>query len=322
VASVLDIVGFKTGVILDANELRRHVSPNLVEYIDGPPQSVVTIRSETAEELIVSILYSLGNVPQHANRPITIVLFHRYRQDSRIEPLLDYLVTGLGALIKKANPGRPLDPKQLIDGAAERFGTFGVQVAVEFLVGTHNMMHSNPWSRIRSIEWKDTVELKELFQSERLETYYGTFIDQRFIDYLAQNSADLNDMHWRKFEALACEYFERAGFHVEIGPGRNDDGVDARVWPKNQKTPSPPLLLIQCKREQSKISKVVVKALWADVIAEEAESGLIVTINGLSPGALKTKTARAYPIEVADRRHLRTWLQAMRTPNTGPFMLE
>jgi restriction system protein len=109
------------------------------------------------------------------------------------------------------------------------------------------------------------------------------------------------------------------GCHVEIGEGRNDEGIDGRVWPSKEDRSQPPLVLVQCKRQQDKVSKVVVKALYADVVAEGAKAGIIVTTNALSPGARRVCTARSYPVGEADRETLRKWLAAMRTPGTGVF---
>jgi restriction system protein len=81
-------------------------------------------------------------------------------------------------------------------------------------------------------------------------------------------------------------------------------------------------MLVQCKREKKKVGKVVVKALWADIYDEGAESGLIVTSNALAPGAEKVCEARNYPIEQANRATLRKWIKAMRTPGSGIFLGE
>lgn len=66
----------------------------------------------------------------------------------------------------------------------------------------------------------------------------------------------------------------------------------------------------------------MVKALWADVVAEQAKSGLVVTSSALSPGARKVCTARGYPIKAADRETLRRWITAMRSPSAGVFLGE
>jgi restriction system protein len=79
---------------------------------------------------------------------------------------------------------------------------------------------------------------------------------------------------------------------------------------------------VQCKRQRAKIEKVVVKALFADVLEEKATSGLIVTTSALSPGAQQVVGARSYPVIEASRGELRAWLEAMRTPGTGAFLAE
>ncbi len=94
------------------------------------------------------------------------------------------------------------------------------------------------------------------------------FFDQRFINYLSANFDTINQINWRKFEGLIAEFFDRSGFTVEIGPGRNDDGVDVRLWPKTYDNHLPPSMLVQCKRQKEKIEKVVVKVLYADIIKE------------------------------------------------------
>jgi restriction system protein len=82
------------------------------------------------------------------------------------------------------------------------------------------------------------------------------------------------------------------------------------------------VILVQCKREKDKIGKMVVKALWADIVAEGAESGIIVTTSRLAPGAAATRTARAYPIVEADRDAVRGFVEALKTPGTGVFLGE
>lgn len=162
--------------------------------------------------------------------------------------------------------------------------------------------------------------LEDLFKSESLESQYGEFIDQRFINYLNRNHDKLGEIHWRKFEGLTAEYFDRQGYKVELGPGRNDGGIDVRVWKDNARDGDAPLILIQCKRYKEKIGRTVVKALWADVEWEKADSGLIVTTSSISPGAQQDCIARGYKIKQANKQIITQWLDTMKTPGTGVFM--
>ncbi len=127
-------------------------------------------------------------------------------------------------------------------------------------------------------------------------------------------------MNWRKFEGLTGEFFDRAGYHVEMGKGRADGGIDARIWPRKEDVSLPPAILVQCKRQKEKVGTVVLKALYSDILDERAQSGLIVTTSTLSPDARRTCTARGYPIGHASRLTLRRWIDAMRTPGTGVFL--
>lgn len=151
---------------------------------------------------------------------------------------------------------------------------------------------------------------------------HGEYIDQRFIDYLYRNFSDIDKIHWRKLEQLTAEYFHKSSWDIKLGAGRNDDGVDIRVSKKSAISEHPEVILIQCKRQKKKVEKIVVKALWADVLDKNATSGLIVTTSKLSPGAQKVCSARSYRIDCADRMTLKNWLNEMRSPGTGVFLGE
>jgi restriction system protein len=79
---------------------------------------------------------------------------------------------------------------------------------------------------------------------------------------------------------------------------------------------------VHCKRQKEKVEKIVVKALYADILDAKARSGLIVTTSMLSSGAEKVCTARTYPIMQANRDTLRQWVMTMRSPYSGIFLGE
>ncbi|MGH8603867.1 MAG: restriction endonuclease [Gammaproteobacteria bacterium] len=169
--------------------------------------------------------------------------------------------------------------------------------------------------------WVDALDLSELFTSESIAASYGKFFDQRFINYLASNFEEIGTVNWRKFEALIAEYFYRCGFEVQLGAGRNDNGVDIRVWDTaTGSNSSPPTLIIQCKREQRKISKVVVKALAADVQWEGARQGLLIATADWSPGARELVKTRHYPVAEVNRDAVQRWLVEMRIIGKGLWL--
>ena len=80
---------------------------------------------------------------------------------------------------------------------------------------------------------------------------------------------------------------------------------------------SPPAVIVQCKRQSRKVERVVVKALYADILEESAASGLVVTTSDVSPGALADISARSYPITTVNRPEVLRWIEAMRKPSAG-----
>ena len=354
--STSEIVGYKSGLALNKKRIFTYASEYHRALMTGPPDAIIRIRSEEFEQLIADVLYGVGSIRSPEFNPVGGRQFHRYKNNrilftlySRV--LKQFHIT-LNEAIAKAGNGQVLaDPIEFTtalefvqeltalsilihEAGAELFdenacielsrkvaSEFGAQIARELIQDFHDERHRSPWGPYREVQWSDTQDLEALFKSASLHTQHGKFFDQRFIDYLFQNFDDIDKMHWRKFEGLTGEYFTRQGFVVAMGPGRNDEGVDLRVsCPTGSNTIS--TILVQCKREKEKIQKVIVKALWADVVAEGAHSGLIVTTSALSPGARKVQSARAYPIRAVERPTLKKWLQEMRTPRSGIFMGE
>lgn len=316
-----ETVGYKAGVALSREDLAVHtVGMGIDDWWVGDDAQTLRVRSEEFEEAIEQLLYSVGNIPTPRVIRPDIELFHRYKGDPEKFELLKKVLDIVKSL--PLDGDGPVDLTPLLEQSEQRLGRDGVRIALEYIDGLELYLHANPWSKVRRQAWKDVAELKSLFDSASLATQYGTFMDQRYIDYLATNFERLDEIHWRKFEGLTAEYFQREGWRVEIGPGGNDDGVDIRVWPGNADATASPAMLVQCKRQKDKVEKVVVKALWADVVAEKAESGLIVTTSALSPGAAKVCAAREYPVRQADRAVLRKWIETMRTPGTGAFLGE
>ena len=169
----------------------------------------------------------------------------------------------------------------------------------------------------RTVDAASQIALDDLFASEQLPAVAGSFFDQRFINYLASQPDRLRDIHWRQFEGLTAEWFQRRGYTVDLGPGRNDGSIDVRMWNANAAHGAPPAVIVQCKRQERKVERVVVKALYADMLHEQAATGMIVTTSDISPGAASDVGARAYPITAANRAQVHTWIQAMRKPDAG-----
>lgn len=319
-----ETAGYKAGLALSLEEICDHLSGT--EYPDAIIRSeeyVVRLRSEEYEALFYKLLHRIGYTKEEYDGDHTgAKRFHKYRRSGQLAEYMMVMNIFNGMweqLIEDtaAKGSKSIDPSPFLVACHKALGRLGVELAIEQLEIMNRAMFLNPHSVGRSTDWNSAIELRKLFTGSDDEPEHGRFIDQRFIDYLSQNTERLPQMHWRKFEELAAEFFHRDGYEVKLGPGRNDDGVDVRVWKPDAAPTDRPLCLVQCKRQKEKIDRVVVKGLYADVTFEGAEYGVVVTTSELSPAAKTTVSARGYPIRAVERTALPNWLTKLRTPGTG-----
>jgi restriction system protein len=118
-------------------------------------------------------------------------------------------------ITRTAEAGKKLlDPTEFMTRACDEFGRLGLDIAIDYLQGFNNFLIFDPWSSLRRVEWREIRDLDDLFRSKKLKAEYGKFFDQRFIDYLHKNFNRIDSIHWRQFEGLTAEYFDRLGYRV------------------------------------------------------------------------------------------------------------
>lgn len=315
-----ETVGYKAGVVISVDRLAKMISSydeELAVQLNDPSRLGFRFHSSEVQDIVAHLLFKVGNIDDPSTIRGTIQLYHKVKNSpfdlACYNHVMECYIKYISEELRKPQPrGTELDPEKFMRASMDPFGRTGLDMAMEVINGINHHHHISPWGEIRSTDWNDTIELEGLFSSEDLAAQYGRFLDQRFIDYLEANYDQIGNIHWRKFEGLTGEYFDREGFTVDVGPGRNDDGIDLRIYPTERKHDAPPLMIVQCKRQKDKIGKALIKSVYADVLHEKAESGLVVTSSFISPGAEKMRTARNYPIETADRDTLRQWVSKMK----------
>jgi restriction system protein len=322
VASLSEHVGYKAGLALTRERIATMLDDE--DLVLGNDDVMLRIRSEVYGEYLCHLLYAVGNIASPDSMPSYFDLYRKFEKNERLFPVYLAVQESFNRFCEEsynASTG-PIDLDQFFVRAGSQHGPDGEYVAsviADCLVADR---HKSFLGNMRRFEWQDVADLEALFRSEKLTTSHGEFFDQRYVDFLSHNFNAIDAINWRKFEGFTCEFFHRLGLHVEIGKGRDDNSVDARVWQRGKGKNKPPLMIVQCKRQKETVGKVVVKALYADVKHEDARSGLIVTSSALAPGAKKVCQARSYPILEANRDTLKTWVEEMRTPYAGVFLGE
>lgn len=312
-------VGERSGLSIDHATLVHHLGDRSV-FGDAFVTEERLLRVDLVDyaDVVGDLLFAFGTVEKPGMPTLGTRLIDSLGLDLAMTMDMDRLLTVEAVAnhaLRKMQPTGILDREFLRNEVDELMGAFAQRVlnALEEVMPYHLAFYP---AFTRDTDVTTQVELARLFASERLPEG-GTFFDQRFVNYLSANPEKLDAIHWRQFEALAAEWLQREGYDVELGPGRNDGGVDVRAWNASDDRSMPPAIIVQCKRHRGNIGKVVVKALWADVYAEQAASGLVVTTSDLSRGATGVINARAYPVTVANGSQVKKWITAMRKPAAG-----
>lgn len=317
-----EVIGYKSGVAASLEHMCDLLSGSGYEdqLIDSE-QYGLRIRSEDYESLYYLLLHKIGATEKPIGGMLALFALHKEIEKACGTQISNELQEIFHRHIKLAmkrafeSNVKALDTRPMIIEAHKKYGKLGSDAIIKLIEGQNKLLENSPASNLRFKQYDDILNLNDLFKTYEPATSDGTFLDQRFIDFLSVNGNKIGEIHWRKFEELTAECFCRFGYTVELGPGSNDDGVDIRVWNKDDL--ESPKYIIQCKRTKSKIDKVTIKGLYADTLHERSEFGILVTSSELSIGARNTISARSYPLKEVNGDKLRIWLNELRTPGTG-----
>ena len=291
------------------------------DYVVSSEKHGIRIRSEDYEVLYYTLLHKVGVTSRPLDGVYEIFKISReirLRNGAGFADDIQDIYTRHARLEMKLaiqEGKKSLNPEGMLDEAFRVHGIAGIEAIMLLIQGYSDFMKYSPNTVMKFHRYTSIVNLSDLFEQYNPIAEEGAFLDQRFIDFLSNNAEKLGEIHWRKFEELTAECFQRFGYVVDLGPGSNDDGVDLRVW--NEEREGAPKFIIQCKRVKSKIDKVTIKGLYTDVLHEGCEVGFLVTSSEFSIGARSTIKARNYPIEEINRDNITRWLKELRTPGTG-----
>ncbi|WP_052699892.1 restriction endonuclease [Martelella endophytica] len=315
--SLSEDAGVRSGFALNEAEILAHLPKvhSLREGLEG--DVAMRVGSDEYADTVGDLLYALGVTDEPGMPTLGIRLMKLVGRDWREFATLDEMLeieAVASHYLRLRSSNEAEQAAILAELKAMVAGKAGVWDALQEAM-THHLAFSPFFTR--SVALADRITLDALFASEQLPAEPMRYFDQRFINYLASHPERLKDIHWRQFEGLTAEWFQRGGYSVELGPGRNDGSIDVRLWNADAPPGAPPAVIVQCKRQKRKVGRVVVKALYADMLEERADAGLVVTTSDISPGASSDVSARAYPITTANRAQVQAWIEAMRRPEAG-----
>lgn len=305
--TLLDLVALKAGIMLTEEELIEHLSSATRSEEDQGDdgdgwwtlgsESGIRIRAEEVGWDFMALMHEIGATPDRLGS--LELLLERIRGDCIREGL------DRAATVERRMGSTALLLEMVRGENPEGFEDIAPEVRRRFI-----LHEAAPEVR----QWDKPIRLADLFNEEGVPegTTDGSYLDQRFIDYLNANPRELENMHWRQFENLCGEYFQRAGYHVEVTAPRRDGGID--VYAKRDSgVAGPELVVIQAKRLSGgrKVSIDQVKAFWTDLETKGATRAVIATTTRLEAGARKLCETRKYRMTPVERDEVEGWLKEM-----------
>jgi len=152
---VSEVVGYKSGLALTRQELLDSIpDEDTARLIDESDQALVILRSEEFQQIIIDILYRLGNIASANYEWPTDELFRKYRRDSRrrkiARQVVDLFIEFMNSPSEKSSTG-PVDTVGFLMLVLKRYGVAGVRIASEFLNVIRRFMHLDPFANIRDV---------------------------------------------------------------------------------------------------------------------------------------------------------------------------
>jgi restriction system protein len=130
------------------------------------------------------------------------------------------------------------------------------------------------------------------------------------LDRILTGGIRLDGLHWREFEELIADLLAKDGWDVELGPGRNDSGVD--LLAKKDLGESGPVAAVWQAKKLNNGNKVDVSTVreLADTRHEHGVSkAVIATTTYLTRGALQRVEKDKYLLAKVDRDDLLAWME-------------
>jgi len=310
--SIQECLLVKTGMYLNYEEIKnilKNFQDDLsVFLLENAETNFYRFRPEEIEYVINSIRESLGELLDTNPYPMISLLKEHPEYQEEMLLASQYSISCMDWHRKKYGVEKPLGEefinKLMQDSRISR------RVADLFMLTMFQSLDRSFSYSCSTKCWDGVVALSDLFNSEVLPTLPDVYFDQRYIDYLSNNTDDLFKIHWRQFEALNAEFFSRNGFDVKLGPGRKDGGID--VFATHKETNYS--IIIQCKRysKGNLVEVNAVKALCFDVIDKGADMALLSTTSHICPDG-KDITTRNYPISAVEHENIIEWVKSMRS---------
>jgi HJR/Mrr/RecB family endonuclease len=151
---------------------------------------------------------------------------------------------------------------------------------------------------------------KDLLLPEARERIVPYSPSLHLLEKLRSSQMSLHDLHWRQLEELVAEMLTQDGYHVQLGRGTKDGGVDI-IAVKEDPITGFFMAVWQAKKLKAgnKVDIHVIRELADTRQQHNATKGIIVTTTLLTKDALDRIEQDRYILGKVDGNDLSSWIQ-------------
>lgn len=136
-----------------------------------------------------------------------------------------------------------------------------------------------------------------------------TTLYQEIFQYFQLRPQKLYELEWRKFEILISEVFRNQGYDTELGEGRNDGGIDIKLFKKDDIDQLVTLVQVKKYKPDNPIELQAVSSLSAHVNQQKANRGLFVTTSRYLPVAERFAAREGSMLTLAKSEDVVKWCE-------------
>src|SRR5574344_2079010 len=222
IENLIDLISIKSGLMISESKAFDFLSEIPSGWWQGDKKEIIRIEVGEFEDAFIHLMYKVGAIQNKED--LTDVVISYVKNNCQ---LLSLDPTNVMEVYKTVN-----DLKFHLLENTLRNKTFPEKFLqlphLEILIRDFKARYVMHNEMPDSVNWNGIIPLNTLFEEEIIPdgSSSNCYFDQRYIDYLNRQIEDIGKIHWRQFEYLTGEFFQRNGYVVEVTSGRGDGGID------------------------------------------------------------------------------------------------
>jgi hypothetical protein len=225
VENLIDLISIKSGLMISESKAFDFLSEILPGWWQGDKKEIIRIEVGEFEDAFIHLMYKVGAIQNKEDLTDVVISYVKNNyQQLCLDP------TNVMEVYKTVNDLKIHLLENTLQNKTfpEKFLQLPhLEILIRDFKDRYIMHNEMP----DSVNWNGIIPLNTLFEEEIIPdgSSSNCYFDQRYIDYLNRQIEDIGKIHWRQFEYLTGEFFQRNGYVVEVTSGRGDEAANLKI---------------------------------------------------------------------------------------------